>query len=78
MQTITEYLSAEHHQCDDLFAQAEAAAAEDDLAAAEAGFAAFHQGMQHHLSKEENVMFPAFEKATGSSMGPTGVMRMEH
>ena len=78
MQTITEYLSAEHHHCDDLFAEAEAAAAAGDLAAAQAGFAAFHQGMEHHLSKEENIMFPAFEHATGSSMGPTSVMRMEH
>ena len=78
MQTITDYLSAEHRHCDDMFADAEAAAAADDLAAAKAGFTAFHQGMQRHLSKEETVMFPAFEQATGSSMGPTSVMRMEH
>ncbi len=78
MQTITKYLSAEHRHCDDMFADAEAAAAADDLAAAQAGFTAFHQGMEHHLSKEENIMFPAFEHATGSSMGPTSVMRMEH
>ena len=78
MQTITEYLSAEHHHCDDLFAMAEAAAAGNDLAAAKAGFTAFHQGMQRHLAKEESIMFPAFEKASGSSMGPTSVMRMEH
>lgn len=78
MQTITEYLSAEHRHCDDMFADAEAAAAADDLAAAQAGFTAFHQGMERHLSKEENIMFPAFERAMGSSMGPTSVMRMEH
>lgn len=78
MQTITEYLSAEHRHCDDMFAEAEAAAAKNDLAAAQAGFIAFHQGMERHLSKEETIMFPAFEQATGSSMGPTSVMRMEH
>jgi iron-sulfur cluster repair protein YtfE (RIC family) len=78
MQTITEYLSAEHRHCDDLFVEAEAAAAKTDLAAAQAGFTAFHQGMEHHLSKEETIMVPAFEQATGSSMGPTSVMRMEH
>jgi len=78
MQTITEYLSAGHRHCDDLFAEAEAAAAKNDLAAAQAGFIVFRQEMEHHLSKEENIMFPAFEQATGSSMGPTSVMRMEH
>lgn len=78
MQTITDYLSADHRRCDNLFAEAEAAAVKNDLAAAQAGFTAFHQGMQHHLSKEETIMFPAFEHATGSSMGPTSVMRMEH
>ena len=79
MQTITEYLSAGHKHCDDLFAEAEAAAAKNDLAAAKAGFAAFHQAMEHHLSKEENVMFPAYEETTLSyNTGPTSVMRMEH
>ena len=78
MQTITEYLSAEHRHCDDMFAEAEAAAAKNDLAAAQTGFAAFRQGMERHLSKEETIMFPAFEQASGSSMGPTSVMRMEH
>ncbi len=78
MQTLTNYLSAEHHHCDELFADAEAAAAKNDLIAAQAGFTAFHQEMQRHLAKEENIMFPAFEEATGSSMGPTSVMRMEH
>lgn len=78
MQTITEYLSAYHQHCDNLFAEAETAAMKNDLAAAQAGFAAFHQGMQHHLAVEETILFPAFEQATGSSMGPTRVMRMEH
>ena len=78
MKTITDYMSAEHHHCDGLFADAEAAAAKNDLVAAQAGFTTFHQEMQRHLDKEENIMFPAFEEATGSSMGPTSVMRMEH
>ena len=79
MQTITEYLSAEHRHCDDLFAEAEAAAAKNDLAAAQAGFIAFNQAMEHHLKKEENIMFPAYEEITLSyNTGPTSVMRMEH
>lgn len=78
MQTITEYLSAYHQHCDNMFAEAENAAMKNDLAAAQTGFAAFHQGMEHHLSSEETILFPAFEQATGSNMGPTRVMRMEH
>lgn len=79
MQTITEYLSAEHRHCDDLFAEAEAAAVKNDLAAALAGFTAFNQEMEHHLKKEENIMFPAYEEITLSyNSGPTSIMRMEH
>ena len=78
MQTITQYLSTEHQHCDSLFADAETAAANDDLAAAQAGFAAFHREMEQHLTKEETILFPAFEQATGSRGGPTSVMRMEH
>src|SRR3990172_7324825 len=80
MPTITEYLSADHQRCDNLFVEAEAAAAQKkDLAAVRARFAAFHQAMVHHLTMEENIMFPAVEEATGNYMsGPTRVMRMEH
>ena len=79
MQTITDYMSADHQRCDNLFAEAEAAAAQDDLAATVAGFGAFHQAMVHHLTMEENIMFPAIEEATGMYMsGPTHVIRMEH
>lgn len=76
--TITDYLSADHQRCDSLFADAEAAAEANNLPAAQAGFAAFQQGMLHHLAMEETILFPAFEQATGSSMGPTRMMRMEH
>ena len=78
MQTISDYMLADHRRCDDLFAAAEAAAANNDPAAAQAEFAAFHQGMRHHLGMEETILFPAFEQATGSNMGPTRIMRMEH
>ncbi|MBI5658232.1 MAG: hemerythrin domain-containing protein [Nitrosomonadales bacterium] len=78
MQTISQYLSADHHHCDNLFADAEAAASANDIAAAQAKFASFRREMLQHLAKEEKIMFPAFEQATGSSRGPTSVMRMEH
>ena len=34
--------------------------------------------MLHHFEVEENVLFPAFEQATGMTMGPTAMMRAEH
>lgn len=74
MQTIHHFLAADHQHCDGLFADAEAAT---DTEAASA-FARFVQAMQHHLAMEEQVLFPAFERASGNQMGPTRVMRMEH
>lgn len=78
MQTITDYMSGEHRSCDTLFAEAENASAKKDLVSAKADFEVFHKEMLHHLAKEESILFPAFEKATGSNMGPTRVMLMEH
>lgn len=78
MQTISDYLSADHQRCDALFADAEAAAASGQLAGAQAGFAAFRQAMLHHLAMEETVLFPAFDQVSGNGMGPTRMMRMEH
>lgn len=77
MPTISDYLSADHQRCDSLFAEAEAAAAHNQ-ADANAAFDAFAAAMLHHLDMEESVLFPAFEQATGSNMGPTRIMRMEH
>ena len=34
--------------------------------------------MEAHFAVEEDALFPAFEAASGSSMGPTRIMRMEH
>lgn len=78
MPTISDYLSADHQRCDSLFASAEAAAAENHPAAASEAFVAFQEAMLHHLDMEESILFPAFEQATGSNMGPTRIMRMEH
>jgi hemerythrin-like domain-containing protein len=77
MHTISEYLGGDHQRCDELFAVAEQAAAARDAKAADA-HARFVDAIEHHLRMEEDVLFPAFEEATGSGMGPTAVMRHEH
>ncbi|MCE5181411.1 MAG: hemerythrin domain-containing protein [Betaproteobacteria bacterium] len=78
METISSYMSGDHHRCDELFAQAEAAASGQDWAAIATDLHAFLDSMHHHFKMEEEVLFPAFEQRTGMTMGPTQVMRMEH
>lgn len=78
METISDFLSSDHHRCDDLFAVAEDAAGDGDWERIAAEFGAFLESMRHHFAMEEEVLFPAFEESTGMTMGPTQVMRMEH
>lgn len=78
MDQLTAPLVADHRHCDGLFATAEDAAQRADWAACRAHFDAFSAAMLRHFEIEENVLFPAFEQATGMSMGPTAMMRSEH
>jgi hemerythrin-like domain-containing protein len=78
MQTISDFMSADHHRCDDLFAVAEEAAGGGDWDKTGKKLQDFLESMRHHFAMEENVLFPAFEERTGMTMGPTQVMRMEH
>jgi hemerythrin-like domain-containing protein len=78
MDTISSYMTSDHHRCDELFSQAEAAASGQDWGTIAADLQSFLDSMHHHFKMEEDVLFPAFEQSTGMSMGPTQVMRMEH
>jgi hemerythrin-like domain-containing protein len=78
MDTISSYMTDDHHRCDELFAQAESAASGQDWSAIATDLQAFLDSMAKHFKMEEEVLFPAFEQRTGMSMGPTQVMRMEH
>lgn len=78
MNHITRFMTDEHRRCDDLFAQAEEAAANGDLLTCQHFFRAFTCALLHHFAMEEQVLFPAFEEKTGMRMGPTRVMLMEH
>ncbi|MDE2306779.1 MAG: hemerythrin domain-containing protein [Xanthomonadaceae bacterium] len=75
---LTDFLTADHGDCDELFAKAENAAADGDRAVAQAAYAGFEAAMERHLSIEETVLFPEFEARSGMVGGPTAVMRMEH
>lgn len=78
MSAITETMSADHKRCDELFTVAEAAISESDWVVGGQALSDFIGGMNRHFKMEEEVMFPAFERATGMTMGPTEVMRSEH
>lgn len=78
MNTFSSYMGDDHHHCDELFAAAESAVEKGDWAGAAEAHERFLGGMQRHFAMEEEVLFPAFEEATGSNMGPTSVMRHEH
>ena len=73
---IAAFFTEDHQRCDDLWAAVEAAEGTAGFAAA---FSAFEAAMRRHLAMEEEVVFPAFEDATGMhNMGPVAVMRHEH
>lgn len=78
MTSILEFLGSDHRACDDLFASAEDAVGQKNWGSAHTLFNRFQAAMLRHLTMEENVLFPAFETHTGSTTGPTQVMRMEH
>lgn len=74
----TQPLHQHHKHCDELFARAEELAYAGDWNAGAAATARFVGELEAHFATEEQVLFPAFEAATGMSGGPTQVMRMEH
>ncbi len=75
---ISQFMTKEHRDCDTSFADAEQAAASGDWDKAEQDFLTFSNDTLRHFKREEEELFPAFEAQTGSSEGPTQVMRFEH
>ena len=78
MATITTLLTKQHDICDELFAQTEQAVSKQDWTQANIHSNAFQTTTLQHFNREEQVLFPAFEKTSGNAEGPTAVMRFEH
>ncbi|MBS3934782.1 MAG: hemerythrin domain-containing protein, partial [Sulfuritalea sp.] len=78
MSALTEALRDHHGHCDDLFAAAETAGAAGRWTAAQQALADLCAALESHFLSEEDLLFPAFEAATGMQTGPTRVMRAEH
>ena len=75
MTTLQQYLKDDHRKCDELLAVMEKSASSKD---AKEKYIQFKNSMEHHFCMEEEILFPAMVKITGSEMGPISVMKMEH
>ncbi|QGZ38007.1 hemerythrin HHE cation binding domain-containing protein [Pseudoduganella flava] len=78
MSTLHAYLAGDHRACDEEYGWAESRVVCGDWPNAKQAFGGFVRHLEHHLEQEERILFPAIERATGSTMGPTAVMRSEH
>lgn len=76
--SIAELMHRHHMHCDAAFVEAEAAMLQGRWAAGRSLLEAFAGDLERHLAAEEDVLFPAFERATGMREGPTQMMRHEH
>jgi len=76
--SFVDYLSADHRACDALLGKLRQAAGSGDWAAAGQALVSLQHDVLAHFAAEEEVLFPAFEAATGMFSGPTQVMRSEH
>ncbi|MFH0947254.1 MAG: hemerythrin domain-containing protein [Planctomycetota bacterium] len=75
---LADFFKADHRACDAAWTEVEEAVEEGDAATCKSAFERYDRIQRRHLRMEEEVMFPAFEKRSGMTQGPTQVMRMEH
>jgi iron-sulfur cluster repair protein YtfE (RIC family) len=76
-QSIKIYFEADHDRLDGLFKKFQELK-RTEFEKAKESFKEFKSGLQRHIIWEEEILFPLFERKTGSTSGPTQVMRMEH
>jgi len=75
---LREYFTLDHRNCDSHWSEFETALDAGNEENALAAWQRFDASLRRHLAREEEIMFPAFEEATGMTGGPTMVMRSEH
>ena len=78
MTTISAFMTDDHRACDERLADVETQVGAGRWPAAQAAWRDFERAIRCHFAREEELLFPAFERATGQAGGPTMVMRMEH
>ncbi|MGA9575870.1 MAG: hemerythrin domain-containing protein [Lysobacterales bacterium] len=76
---LAAFFEQDHRDCDARWADVEELLDTEDVEAARPAWQKYEAGLRRHIAMEEEVLFPAFELASGmASGGPTAVMRMEH
>ena len=76
---LAAFFEQDHNDCDARWADVEELLDTEDIDSARPAWQKYDTGMRRHLAMEEEVLFPAFEAASGmGDGGPTAVMRMEH
>jgi iron-sulfur cluster repair protein YtfE (RIC family) len=78
LETVTGFLTQDHREADNLLAAAGRHGAQREWRACAGELSSFRAALETHMQLEEQVLFPAFERATGTDSGPTAVMRAEH
>ena len=76
--SIVEFMTNHHRECDDDYVKAEGLVVDQNWAEANISFAKAYDDFNLHFTREEDILFPAFEEKTGMAGGPTQVMRSEH
>jgi len=76
---VSEYMAWDHDRLDAILVQTADALKGGRQDEGRHLFGEFRTGLLRHIRMEEEILFPAFELATGMLQGgPTAVMRMEH
>lgn len=76
---LASFFEQDHRDCDARWADVEELLDTDDIDSARPAWEKFDKCMRRHMAMEEEVLFPAFEEATGmGGGGPTAMMTMEH
>ncbi|MDC0933816.1 hemerythrin domain-containing protein [Arcobacteraceae bacterium] len=76
--TINQFMTKDHRDCDEQFAQLENIVDQENFENAKVMFDDFYSHMLKHFDMEEQVMFPKYEACEGGHCNPTPVMLMEH
>jgi len=76
---LAAFFEQDHRDCDARWADVEELLDTEDIDSARPAWLKYAAGMRRHLAMEEEILFPAFEAASGSGDGgPTAAMRVEH
>ena len=75
---LAAFFEQDHRDCDARWVDVEELLDTSDIETALPAWQKFDRCMRRHMAMEEEVLFPAFEAATGMPGGPTSVMKMEH